>query len=243
MNSSSGLSKVKTESDKIESKDIFKNLKSDYFLIKLFNNLLKKKSLHIIKYNKNIKNRINIGIKDYKEYSEIYSSIEIGIKLVNNKYGIFFNIDKENEKCYHIYLNDNKEEIKRNYANEDEKGAKFKIIIDYQIKSFIELFCFCDCVEYIYFKKFFRNNITNMEYMFYGCSSLKELNVINLNTNNITKMNGMFYGCSSLTNINLSNFYTDKVTNMSDMFFGCSTILIKRIKAKYKNISKKSKLY
>ena len=36
---------------------------------------MRKKSLYIIKYNKNIKNRINI--KDYKEYSEIYSSIEI----------------------------------------------------------------------------------------------------------------------------------------------------------------------
>ena len=47
MNSSSELSK-----EKIESKDIFNNLKNDYFLQKLFNNLLKKKSLDIIKYNK-----------------------------------------------------------------------------------------------------------------------------------------------------------------------------------------------
>ena len=38
---------------------------------------MKKKSLDIVKYNKNI---ININIKDYKEYSEIYSSIEIEIK-------------------------------------------------------------------------------------------------------------------------------------------------------------------
>ena len=74
MNSSS---QGKTESNKIESKDIFKNLKNDYFLQKLFHNLLKKKSLDIIKYNKKIKERINISIKDYKEYSEIYSSIEI----------------------------------------------------------------------------------------------------------------------------------------------------------------------
>ena len=43
MNSSSKLSKEKSESNKIESKDIFKNLKSDYFLQKLFYNLLKKK--------------------------------------------------------------------------------------------------------------------------------------------------------------------------------------------------------
>ena len=107
MNPSNGLSNEKTE-----SKDIFKNLKSDYFLQKLFYYLLKKKSLDIIKYNKNIKERINISIKDYKEYSEIYSSIEIEIKPVKNKYGKFININK---KYYHIYFNDKKEEIKRNY--------------------------------------------------------------------------------------------------------------------------------
>ena len=63
MNSTNELSKEKTE-----SKDIFKNLKNDYFLQLLFNILVKKKLLHIIKYNKNIKNRINIRIKEYKEY-------------------------------------------------------------------------------------------------------------------------------------------------------------------------------
>ena len=85
---------------------------------------MKKKSLDIIKYNKKIKERINIGIKDYKEYSEIYSSIEIEIKLVNNKYGKFINIDEENEKYFRIYFNNNKEEIKKNYLNENENIEK-----------------------------------------------------------------------------------------------------------------------
>ena len=67
MNSSNELNK-----DKIESKDIFKNLKDDYFLRNVFNNLLKKKSLDIIKYNNKIKDRINISIKDYKEYFSKY---------------------------------------------------------------------------------------------------------------------------------------------------------------------------
>ena len=95
MNPSNELSKEKIRLNKMGSKDLLKKLKSDYFLHLLFNNLLKKKSLEIIKYNKNIKNRINISIKDYKEYSEIYSSIEIEIKPVNNKYSKFININKE----------------------------------------------------------------------------------------------------------------------------------------------------
>ena len=68
-------------------------------------------------------------------------------------------------------------------------------MIDYQVKSFYELFDDCKCIESINFKKFYRNNITDMSWMFDGCSSLKELNLNNFNTNNVTGMSGMFFGC------------------------------------------------
>ena len=45
MNSTSELTKDKKELNKIELKDIFKNLKNDYFLLKIFNNLMKKNHL------------------------------------------------------------------------------------------------------------------------------------------------------------------------------------------------------
>ena len=45
MNTSDKLRKEKVETNKIESKNIFKNLKNDYFLQKLFHNLLKKNPL------------------------------------------------------------------------------------------------------------------------------------------------------------------------------------------------------
>ena len=93
----------------------------DYFLEKVFNNLEKKKTLNIVKYNKNIRNRINININDYKEYAEKYSSIEIEIIPVNNEYGQFINYKLNIDDIYHhIYFNNNKEEIKRNYINKDE---------------------------------------------------------------------------------------------------------------------------
>ena len=212
------------QSNVIKSKDKFINLKSDYFLQKLFNSLDRKKALNIIKYTKNLMNRLNINIKDYKEYLEIYSSIEIEIKLVNNKYGKFINIYKGKEKCYHIYFNDNKEEIKRNYINKGENIKIIKIVIDYQIKSFGLLFDGCECVESIYFKKFYRNNIDIMAGMFFGCSSLKELNLNNFNTDNVTNMSCMFYECSSLKKLDLNNFNTKNVTNMSCMFYCCSSL-------------------
>ena len=174
MNPSNQLSNEKKEANNVESKNVFKNLRSNYILKKVFYNLLKKKLLDIIKYNKNIEDKINISIKDYKEYSEL---IEIEIKPVNKKYGKFINNNKENEIYYHIYFNNDKDEIKRNYLNNNENIKKIKIVIDYQIKSFKKLFKDCGCIEYIYFKKFYRNNVTNMEAMFNGCSSLKELNI------------------------------------------------------------------
>jgi len=215
MNSSSELNK--------ETKNILNNLKSDYFLQLLFNNLVKKRYLDIIKYNNNIKDRINISIKDYKKYSEIYSSIELEIKVTKDKYGKFINIDNENEIYYHIYFN-NKEEIKRNYLNENDNIEIIKIIIDYQIKSFSRLFDECECIEYICFKKFYRNNIDNMKFMFAFCSSLKQINLSTFNTNSVTDMGGMFCWCSSLEELNLSNFNTNNVRNMNSMFHGCSSL-------------------
>ena len=86
----------------------------------------------------------------------------------------FINIDENDDLYYHIYFNDNNEEIKNKYEiNEEDKVTKIKIIIDYQVKSFKDLFSYCCSIEFINFKKFYRNNITNMSYMFRGCSSLK----------------------------------------------------------------------
>ena len=99
MNPSNKLSNEKTESNKVESKDIFDNIKVDYFLQKVFNNLERNISLKIVKYNKNIKKRLNININDYKEYSEI----EIELKLVDDKSGEFINIPEEEKEYYHFY--------------------------------------------------------------------------------------------------------------------------------------------
>ena len=114
-------SKEKEQPKQIKLKDIFENVKCKYILQIIFNNSGKKKLLSMIKYNNQIKNRINININDYKEYSEKYWPIEIEIKPVNNKYGKFVNIKKDDEKYFHIYFNNNKKEIKRNHINKNEE--------------------------------------------------------------------------------------------------------------------------
>ena len=143
----------------------FESLKSDYFLQKLYDNMTKKKKLEIVKYNKRIQNRINLSVKNYKEYSETFTPIEIEIIPIKVKYGRFININENDELYYHIYFNDNKKEIKNKYEiNEEDKVKKIKIIIDYQVKSFKDLFYWCKCIESISFKKFYRNNV---KYLFW----------------------------------------------------------------------------
>ena len=68
------------------------------------------------------------------------------------------------------------------------------------------------------------SNVTNMYNMFYGCSSLANLDLSNFNTSNVTSMSHMFSECSGLTNLDLSSFNTSKVTNMSSMFSECSSL-------------------
>ena len=184
------------QSKLIAANNQLKNVKSDYFIQKFFGYMPKRKSLETIRYNKNIQKRINININHYKAYSEEYSSIELDIMPMKGEYGKFIDIKEEDKKYFHIYFNDNKKkEIERTYLDEDENVSKISIIIDYQIKSFSKLFYYCKCIRSIEFKKFCRNNVTNMSGMFYKCSSLKELNLNNFNTNNVTDMSGIFYGC------------------------------------------------
>ena len=181
-----------------KAKASFEKLKNNFILKKIFNYMKKKKTLMIMKYNKKLQKRINLNINDYKEFSQQYSSIEIEIKLVDNKYGKFINIPDEQKEYYHIYFDNSKEEIKRNVTKVNEKVKTIRIKIDYQVKSLNKLFYSCEYINSIIFKKFCRINITDMSYIFYNCSSLKELNLSNFNTNEVTNMSGMFIDCSSL---------------------------------------------
>ena len=69
-------------------------------------------------------------------------------------------------------------------------------------------------------------NVTDMDSMFFHCTSLTQLDVSGFDTANVTDMDGMFGGCSSLTELDLSGFDTAKVTNMDVMFLGCSSLTV-----------------
>ncbi len=67
--------------------------------------------------------------------------------------------------------------------------------------------------------------VTDMMSMFSGCSSLKYINFgSNFKTDNVTYMTNMFLGCSRLTSLDVSGFKTDNVITMAGMFYGCSSL-------------------
>ena len=74
-------SEIISKEEKIKPKIDLNNLKSNYFLRTIFNIIKKNKSLTIVKYNKKLQKRLNINIKNYKKYSQLFTPIEIEIKL------------------------------------------------------------------------------------------------------------------------------------------------------------------
>ena len=112
MKSSINVSKENNkENESAKPNPVIENIKSRYILSKIYDIIPKRKKLEIVKYNKRIQNRLNLSIKDYKEYSETYSSILIEIIPAKGKYGRFIDINENDKIYYHIYFNDNSRKI------------------------------------------------------------------------------------------------------------------------------------
>ena len=72
------------------------------------------------------------------------------------------------------------------------------------------------------------NEITDMSYLFFGCSSLISLpDIIKLNTSKVKNMSYMFYGCSSLISLpDISLWDTSNVLYMNNMFDKYSKLIV-----------------
>ena len=86
------------------------------------------------------------------------------------------------------------------------------------------MFYGCSALTSLDVSKFNTENVTDMNWMFYGCNALTSLDVCKFNTQNVTNMSCMFSGCQALTSLDVSNFNTENVTDMSWMFYRCSAL-------------------
>ena len=97
--------------------------------------------------------------------------------------------------------------------------------LDNELEYLGEMFYGVENLTSIIFTQLFNTeNVTNMNFMFWGCKQLKSIDLSYFKTDNIDNMSGMFQGCSELMSLNLSSFNTQNVTSISSMFYGCSSL-------------------
>ena len=105
-------------------------------------------------------------------------------------------------------------ESEKVYLNVDSGLMFYREYNEQKIKNIVELDL----------SNFDTSQVTDMQFMFSGMSSLTTLDLSNFDTSQVTDMKYMFRDTSSLTTLNLSNFDTSRVTNMEVMFYGMSSL-------------------
>lgn len=68
------------------------------------------------------------------------------------------------------------------------------------------------------------SKFTDMIYMFYGCTSISNIDVSRWNVGNVTDMSGLFCNCTSLTSLNIEGWDVSNVNNMSNLFNNCNSL-------------------
>ena len=108
-----------------------------------------------------------------------------------NKINIIYNVDK-NEKKIRIFG----ENFIKNNENKYKiiiEGKEYNLIEEFNVKSI-------NIKDNLEIKLKINGNITDMSYMFSGCSKLSSLpDISKLNTNNVISMSYIFHNCSKLS--------------------------------------------
>ena len=131
-------------------------IKNNLILKIIIQNISQKICLKLFKYSKKFKNKLNIDKKEYKTYLQI----EVELKLVDKEH--YYNDEIkfinyiDGRSNYHIYLDNEKNEIQRNYITKEENVSKIKVIIDKNVKKLNGLFSCRDLISEISFIKFNR---------------------------------------------------------------------------------------
>ena len=170
----------------------------------------------------------------YENYMNLYSittDAEAAIKAIA-KY--FYQVYDKTARTLTYYYDNHYDESNPNHqimTTWSANGTNIKtVIIDASMKEMkvtstaMMLYQYTDIESVIGLGNLNTENVTYMYKMFYGCKSLKSLDLSGFDTKNVTNMYDMFSGCESLETIDLSGFDTKNVTDMSQMFEGCESL-------------------
>ena len=138
-------------------------------------------------------------------------------KILNNNYG----------KPLQVYLNDgivnfNDNYYRTIYINGSEIN-NVRIIWNTFNGNLANSFTGLNNIIYVDLSKL-NTPVINLANTFRFCTSLKSINLSNLDTSQVTNMGNLFAGCTSLTSVDLSSFNTSIVTFMDNMFLNCFSL-------------------
>jgi len=180
---------------------------------------------------KNEYNNNKITIFGDKRIENEYKN-EINLIYFDENGGDYKNILGErfiNNNKYNIKLFINGNEIfPLDYKYKLNKGNnKIKIFITNKITNLENMFYECSTLLNIEELKYlYTGNVTNFSYIFYGCKLLSDISPLEYwDVSNGENFGSMFKGCESLTNIKpLENWNISKSTNCGGMFNGCISL-------------------
>ena len=199
----------------------YKSIRSKYLLQKVFGYTSKSQRLGLAMHCRDLQEKLEIGIDDYKKY---YDQIEIDVFPLNGVTNTdFINVPKSMEQYVHVFFSGDEEEKKINQYHQNVE--KIKIILDKEFDEFENLFSDLPGIKKIKFQHFQRKNIYDMSGMFDGCENIEKIVFKQIKTDNVVTMSFMFNNCKKLKRIkHLSNFNTQNVEDMNSMFSGCKQI-------------------
>ena len=117
------------------------------------------------------------------------------------------------------------------YANKNENN-KYDITIAAKNNQMVNapaysarLFGDLTSLKKIDLKNLNMENVTSMYVMFSNSKTLEEINLNGMNTSNVKDMTNLFYNCNNLKKVNLEGIDTSNVTSMQGMFSKCNKLV------------------
>ena len=180
------------------------------------------------------KNNINTNSNYYNEIMLQYNFDQNNIDNIEdiNIFGLYF-VNQNKGKCK-MLINGNQFDIQaklnsnfiNTYLRKNANYFEIKLILNNIITDMSCMFENTPLIKVLFPFNFDTSYITDMSYMFAGCSSLMFLpDISNWNTINVTNMRYMFSSCILLKSLpDLSKWNTINVTDMSHMFAYCTSL-------------------
>ena len=157
----------------------------------------------------------------------IYNTEEILIKI--NKSGKHNILSPNYNNCPNqIYINNDEHSFTGTNCKEVtlvRDNNIIKLIWTQKVTNCDQMFFGCTTIDEIDLSNFDTSSVQSMVTMFRFCYSLTSLNLSNkFSVVNVINFKSMFYNCTSLSSLDLSNFITSKSQDMSYMFNGCISL-------------------